>query len=81
MVGFAAETGNLLGYARQKLESKHADLIVANLVNSALTGFDSDWNDVTLVTKSGDVPLGHATKLELASQILDHVLRLRAMTV
>ena len=81
VVGFAAETENLLEYARRKLETKHADLIVANLVNSALTGFDSDWNDVTLVTKSGDVPLGHATKLELASQILDHVLRLRAMTV
>ena len=80
VVGFAAETENLLEYARQKLEIKHADLIVANLVNSALTGFDSDWNDVTLVTKSGDLPLGHATKQELAGQILDHVLRLRAMT-
>ena len=80
VVGFAAETGNLLEYARQKLETKHADLIVANLVNSALTGFDSDWNDVTLVTKSGDLPLGHGTKQELASQILDHILRLRAMT-
>ena len=80
VVGFAAETGNLLEYARRKLETKHADLIVANLVNSAVTGFDSDWNDVTLVTQSGDIRLGHATKQELAGQILDHILRLRAMT-
>ena len=77
VVGFAAETENLLEYARRKLENKHADLIVANLVNSNVTGFDSDLNDVTLVTKSGDIPLGQATKRDLAGQILDHILRLR----
>ena len=78
VVGFAAETENLLEYARRKLESKHADLMVANLVNSSLTGFDSDQNDVTLVTRSGDIPLGQASKRELAGQILNHILRLRA---
>ena len=78
VVGFAAETENLLEYARRKLESKHADLMVANLVNSSLTGFDSDQNDVTLVTRAGDIPLGQASKRELAGQILNHILRLRA---
>ncbi len=78
VVGFAAETENLLDYARRKLESKNADLIVANLVNSSLTGFDSDQNDVTLVTRAGDIPLGQASKRELAGQILNHILRLRA---
>ena len=78
VVGFAAETENLLEHARRKLESKHADLMVANLVNSSLTGFDSDQNDVTLVTRAGDIPLGQASKRELAGQILNHILRLRA---
>lgn len=78
VVGFAAETENLLDYARRKLESKHADLIVANLVNSTVTGFDSDLNDVTLVTRSGDIPLGQASKTELAGRILSHIVRLRA---
>ena len=78
VVGFAAETENLLDYARRKLETKNADVIVANLVNSTVTGFDSDQNDVTLVTRSGDIPLGQASKRELAGQILNHVLRLRA---
>jgi len=78
VVGFAAETENLLEYARRKLESKHADVIIANLVNSSETGFDSDRNEVTLVTHSGDIPLGQALKTELAGQILTHILRLRA---
>jgi phosphopantothenoylcysteine decarboxylase/phosphopantothenate--cysteine ligase len=78
VVGFAAETSNLLDYARRKLITKNADLIVANLVNSTVTGFDSDLNDVTLVAHSGDFPLGQATKRELAGRILDHIVRLRA---
>ena len=78
LVGFAAETENLLEYARRKLESKHADVIVANLVNSSEMGFDSDRNEVTLVTHSGYIPLGQALKTELAGQILTHLLRLRA---
>jgi phosphopantothenoylcysteine decarboxylase/phosphopantothenate--cysteine ligase len=77
VVGFAAETENLLDYARRKLESKNADLIVANPVNSNATGFDTDQNEVTLVTKQGDIPLGQASKRELADKILDHILRLR----
>lgn len=78
VVGFAAETENLLAYARQKLESKHADMIVANLVNSSVTGFDTDLNDVTLVAPSGDIALGQASKRELAGRILDYILRQRA---
>jgi phosphopantothenoylcysteine decarboxylase/phosphopantothenate--cysteine ligase len=77
VVGFAAETEHLLDYARRKLKSKNADMIVANLVNSTATGFDADENEVTLVTKSGDVALGRATKRVLADRILDQVLRLR----
>jgi phosphopantothenoylcysteine decarboxylase/phosphopantothenate--cysteine ligase len=78
VVGFAAETENLLEYARQKLESKRADMIVANLVNSSVTGFDTDLNDVTLITETGDIALGQASKRELAGRILDHILRQRA---
>ncbi len=78
VVGFAAETENLLEYARKKLDTKGADMIVANLVNSTATGFDTDQNDVTLVTRAGDVPLGQASKRELAGRIWDHIVRLRA---
>ncbi len=78
VVGFAAETENLLESARKKLDTKGADMIVANLVNSTVTGFDTDQNDVTLVTRAGDLPLGQASKREIASRIWDHIVRLRA---
>lgn len=78
VVGFAAETENLLESARKKLDTKGADMIVANLVNSTVTGFDTDQNEVTLVTRAGDLPLGQASKRELASRIWDHIMRLRA---
>ncbi len=78
VVGFAAETENLLEYGRQKLASKRADMIVANLVNSSVTGFDTDLNDVTLITGTGDIALGQASKRELAGRILDYILRQRA---
>ena len=76
LIGFAAETNDLLTYARRKLEQKNCDLIVANLVNQPGTGFGADQNDVTLVTRAGDQPLGRASKRALADQILDAVVAL-----
>ena len=78
IVGFAAETENLLENARGKLDRKHLDLIVANDVSAPRTGFGHDTNDVTLLTADGstiDVPLG--SKRDVSEAILDSVVTLR----
>lgn len=78
LIGFAAETDNLVAEARRKLNSKNCDMVVANLVNQSGTGFESDLNKVTLVTRAGDtVDLPEASKREIADRIFDHALRLR----
>jgi len=78
LIGFAAETQNLVEEARRKLESKNCDMVVANLVGGADSGFESDENEVTLVTRTGEtIPLPRASKREIADRIFDRVLRLR----
>jgi phosphopantothenoylcysteine decarboxylase / phosphopantothenate---cysteine ligase len=78
LIGFAAETQNLVQEARRKLESKNCDMVVANLVSGADSGFESDQNEVTLVTRTGEtIPLPRASKREIADRILDQLLRLR----
>jgi phosphopantothenoylcysteine decarboxylase/phosphopantothenate--cysteine ligase len=74
LIGFAAETEHLIEQARRKLESKRCDMVVANLVGRPGTGFDSDENEVVLVTHSGETaPVGPAPKREIADRILDEV--------
>ena len=78
LVGFAAETQNLLENARGKLERKNLDLIVANDVSAPDAGFAHDTNKVTLVLGSGeeiDVPLG--SKRVVADAIFDAVVGVR----
>ncbi len=78
LIGFAAETTNMVAEARRKLETKRADMIVGNVVNVAGSGFESDQNEVTLVMATGAaVALPRAPKREIAHQIFDHALRLR----
>jgi len=78
LIGFAAETENLVAEARRKLESKNCDMVVANLVGPEETGFGADENEVTLVLRTGEVVrLPRASKLELASAIFDHAVKLR----
>jgi phosphopantothenoylcysteine decarboxylase/phosphopantothenate--cysteine ligase len=78
LVGFAAETENVVIEARRKLQAKGCDMIVANDVSGAATGFDSDDNEVVLVDHTGaTVHLARASKRVLAHQILDAVLKLR----
>jgi phosphopantothenoylcysteine decarboxylase / phosphopantothenate---cysteine ligase len=71
LIGFAAETHDVVAHAKQKLERKNLDLIVANDVSAAGVGFDGDTNAVTLVSRDGveDVPL--RSKSDVASRILD----------
>jgi len=71
LVGFAAETENLLEYARRKLEEKNCDMIVANRVGVEGAGFESDTNEVLLVLRGGEVvEIARAPKREIAERIL-----------
>ena len=78
LVGFAAETDNVIENAQAKLVTKRADLIVANDVGEPGSGFAVDTNHVQLVDKEGvtDVPAG--AKAEVAHRILDKIVLLRA---
>jgi phosphopantothenoylcysteine decarboxylase / phosphopantothenate---cysteine ligase len=78
LVGFAAETGNLIEEARRKLQSKNCDMVVANLVSQAGIGFESDENEVTLVLRTGEtIPVERASKAAIAHRILDEMMALR----
>jgi phosphopantothenoylcysteine decarboxylase/phosphopantothenate--cysteine ligase len=78
LIGFAAETQNLLQEARRKLESKNCDMVVGNLVGGTDLGFESDENEVLLVLRTGEnITLPRAPKREIADRIFDQVLMLR----
>lgn len=77
-IGFAAETDDLAGNARKKLESKRVDMVVANDVTQEGAGFDVETNVVSIFTRDGarvDVP--QMSKLEVAHRVYDEMLRLK----
>jgi len=80
IVGFAAETENVLENARKKLVSKALDAIVVNDVSHEGVGFDSDRNAVTIITSDEVVEVPETTKWEVAQRVLDHVTKLRKRT-
>ena len=73
LIGFAAETHDMLAHAREKLARKHLDLIVANDVSQPGVGFDADHNAVTLVTQDHVEQVPRQSKSAVASRILDSV--------
>ncbi|HIE48781.1 MAG TPA: bifunctional phosphopantothenoylcysteine decarboxylase/phosphopantothenate--cysteine ligase CoaBC [Gammaproteobacteria bacterium] len=73
MVGFAAETDDLLENARKKLETKKLDLIIANDVSDKSIGFDSNENEVTLITSSEELLLDRDSKKKIAKKILEFI--------
>jgi phosphopantothenoylcysteine decarboxylase/phosphopantothenate--cysteine ligase len=78
LVGFAAETEKLTGNAKDKLQRKNLDLIVANDVTRKDSGFEADSNQVQIISRDGhveDLPL--MSKDALADQILDRIVMLR----
>ena len=79
IVGFAAETNDVLENARKKLASKSLDAIVVNDVSREGVGFDSDRNAVTIITHDTVVEVPETTKLEVAQRVLDQVIRLRQL--
>ncbi len=78
LVGFAAETDNVIGRAKEKREKKHVDLIVANDVSRADAGFDVETNAVTIIGSDGAETLPLLTKSAVAAEILNRVERLLA---
>jgi len=77
LVGFAAETENVLENARQKLVAKNLDAIVVNDVSRESAGFDSDRNAVTIITRDEVVEVPETTKWQVAQRVLDQIVRLR----
>jgi phosphopantothenoylcysteine decarboxylase/phosphopantothenate--cysteine ligase len=78
LIGFAAETQNLVEEARRKMTTKNCDMIVANAVNREGVGFGADENEVVLVMRTGEiVELPRASKRSIADSIFDRALRLR----
>jgi phosphopantothenoylcysteine decarboxylase/phosphopantothenate--cysteine ligase len=77
VVGFAAETQNVLENARQKLGDKQLDAIVVNDVSREGIGFDSNRNQVTIITGDEVVDVPETTKWEVAQRVLDQVVRIR----
>ena len=82
LVGFAAETSELIAHAQSKLERKHLDLIVANDVSAPATGFQHDTNAVSIIGARGlrrDVAL--TDKRAIARAVFDSVAHLRSTAV
>jgi phosphopantothenoylcysteine decarboxylase/phosphopantothenate--cysteine ligase len=77
IVGFAAETENVLENARKKLMTKSLDAIVVNDVSREGVGFDSDRNAVTIITQTDVIEVPETTKWEVAQRVLEQVVRLR----
>jgi len=78
IIGFAAETENLAEHAKAKLDSKHADIIVANDVTAEGAGFDHDTNVITLYFRDGsERAFPRMPKIDAAGRILDALRALR----
>ncbi|MFT7387779.1 MAG: phosphopantothenoylcysteine decarboxylase/phosphopantothenate--cysteine ligase [Candidatus Endobugula sp.] len=73
VVGFAAETHDVLRYAKDKLHRKNLDMIIANDVSDPAIGFNSDNNTVTIITKNGNFHLPEASKCQLSTLIIDYI--------
>jgi phosphopantothenoylcysteine decarboxylase/phosphopantothenate--cysteine ligase len=78
LIGFAAETQNLVENARRKLERKHLDAIVLNDVSRPGLGFGSERNAGEIVTADGTTTIPEMSKQEMAGHILDAAIKLRA---
>jgi phosphopantothenoylcysteine decarboxylase / phosphopantothenate---cysteine ligase len=81
VVGFAAETNDLISHAEKKLNAKNLDMIVANDVTREDAAFDSDSNEVTILIREGQkIELPLSSKLAVANRIFDEIIKLRRKT-
>jgi phosphopantothenoylcysteine decarboxylase/phosphopantothenate--cysteine ligase len=73
VVGFAAETNDLIKNAKKKLSNKNLDLIIANDVSNKEIGFDSDDNEVTLITEKEKYLIERQNKRKVSKKIIDFI--------
>ena len=76
VVGFAAETNDVVTYARIKMGKKNIDMVVANDVSQSGAGFDSDTNIATVISRLGTLDLPLMPKRQMADRILDEIVKL-----
>ena len=76
--GFSMETQNMLENSRVKLDKKNIDMVVANNLKIAGSGFGTDTNVVTMISKEEEIQLELLSKAEVAHKILDEILKLKA---
>ena len=82
VVGFAAETNDVVTYAKIKMGKKCLDMVVANDITKEGAGFDTDTNIATIITKSGgEIDLPKMSKREMADRVLDEIIGLRKAAV
>ncbi len=77
VVGFAAETNDVVNYAKSKMEKKNLDLVVANDITKKGAGFNTDTNIATIITRENEIDLPLMSKRDLADKILDEIIKLR----
>ena len=77
--GFSMETQNMLENSRVKLDKKNIDMVVANNLKIAGSGFGTDTIVVTMISKEEEIQLELLSKAEVAHKILDEILKLKAM--
>jgi phosphopantothenoylcysteine decarboxylase / phosphopantothenate---cysteine ligase len=78
VVGFAAETTDVIDYARAKMKKKNLDLVVANDITKKGAGFNTDTNIATIISPTSETELPLMSKRKLADKILDELVKLRA---
>jgi phosphopantothenoylcysteine decarboxylase/phosphopantothenate--cysteine ligase len=79
VVGFAAETNDVVTYAKIKMGKKGLDMVVANDITKKGAGFNSDTNIATIISKTDSIDLPLMSKRELADRILDEIVKLRKL--
>ncbi|MGB7068074.1 MAG: bifunctional phosphopantothenoylcysteine decarboxylase/phosphopantothenate--cysteine ligase CoaBC [Pyrinomonadaceae bacterium] len=77
VVGFAAETNDVIEYAKSKMEKKKLDMVIANDITKPGAGFNTDTNIATIISGNNQIELPLMSKRELADLILDEILDLR----
>lgn len=75
-VGFAAETQDVITYAKGKLEKKNLDMIVANDVSQDGIGFNSDQNAIIIIDRHSQTDFAQASKYQLANDVVKHIAQL-----
>jgi len=79
VVGFAAETQQVLEYAKNKLQRKNLDMIIANDVSDTTIGFNSDDNAITIITKDNQTETLKASKRQLAAHIVAQIAKAKSV--